>query len=348
MVAQRVGVPSEAPETAAVTAKKPKQRRDLEEVIFKRAMYVILGYITIILLQFPEISDRLERRGYRAGIREFLIAVPMAVVSWVLFEFNRRVTIYRFESHLIRTSDPEGALSRTEYLNKCADYLSGAVHYAIDFALMTYEAWRVGLLPRVLGGNLDLGTEEAVAQRDFGMQTKVIFMYAYGHHIERLITHWITKRHSPTYHSMLTHHIITAAVMAMAYHMRYLMFGIPVIVLFDLSDGLLQLSRFLRETNFRKATELTFLSMVVSWFAMRIVGFFWEIILAVIATMKRGEHEFFMAFPVSHFFFFVALVLLCVLNVFWFYQIMKIVITNVIMKKTKIDYEDRQGTEESG
>lgn len=346
MVAQRTGFQTETQETSAVV-RKDKQRRDLEEVIFKRAMYVILGYIFIILVQFPGITEFLDKRGFKVGISEFWVAIPMSLVSWALFEFNRRFTILYFESNLIRTSDPEGRLSRAEYLGKCADYLSGAIHYAIDFGLMTHEAWRIGLLPKVLGGNLNLWTEEAVAQRDFDTQTKVVFMYAYGHHVERLINHWITKKHSPTYHSMLTHHITTAAVMAMAYHMRYLMFGVPVIVLFDLSDGLLQLSRFLRETNFRKTTELTFLSMVVSWFGMRIVGFFWEIILPIIATMKRGEHEFFFSFPVSHFFYFVCMVLLCLLNVFWFFQIMKIVVTNIIMKKTKIDYEDRQGTEEN-
>lgn len=320
---------------------------DPEEGFFKYAIYFIAGYVALILLQFPQITDYLDNQGLDPSLAEFFMLIPTTLLSWALFQFNRRVTIYYVEPYLIRTSDPEGKLSREEYLGKCADYISGFVHYTIASSVIAYICWKYDLLPKIHGGSLDLTTDPSIRNRDFPWDLKMVFIFAFGHHTERLITHMLTKRHSPTYLSMLSHHITACGVMAMAYHMKYLHFGMPVMLLFDPSDALLQLSRILRETPFKRTNEAWFMFMVVVWLTNRIIGFFWEIIWPIILAYRRGKLPFYQAFPIAHMFYVFCLVLLCLLNVFWFYQIMKIVVSRIIKGKVKIDYEDRRSAEKS-
>jgi hypothetical protein len=326
------------------SAVKPPRKRDMEEDMFRYAMYFILTYVIFIIARFPTITEFLRKKNMDSGLWEFVYLIPTTLFSHGLFQFNRRVSIKFIEPHLIRRCDPEHKLSQQEYLNKCADYLSGGVHYVLAFAITFYFAWKHGFVPRVMGGDLDLSIEYNSRVRDYPFDLRMVFMFAFGHHADRLLVHWLTKRSSPTYYSMLCHHITACGVMAMAYHMKYLMFGIPVILLFDPSDAQLHISRLLRETNCRKTTEVVFLWMVVTWLLTRVIGYFWEIIWPMLVIIYRGDHEYFSAFPVVHYFFFFCLMLLAILNVFWFYQILKITVSAIIMKKDKIEYEDRQGS----
>lgn len=325
-------------------AVKPPRNRDLEEDLFRYAMYFILGYVIFILTQFSKITDFLRKKNLESGLGEFLYLIPATLLSHGLFQFNRRVSILYLEPYLVRRSDPEHKLTRREYLNKCADYLSGAVHYTIAFSIAFYYAHKHGYLPRIMGGHIDLTIEENSRIRDYPFDLRMVYMFAFGHHADRLLVHWLTKRSSPTYHSMLCHHIVAAGVMAMAFHMKYLMFGFPVILLFDPSDAQLHLSRLLRETNARKTTHAVFVWMVVTWFLTRVVGYFWEVIWPMLVIIYRGDHEYFWTFPVVHFFFIVCLTLLAILNVFWFYQILKILMSTVVRQEDKIEYEDRQSS----
>lgn len=332
---------SPSPSNVPKSSDQPMRKRDFEEDIFRYVMYFILSYVIFILCRFPAITDFLRKKNLESGLWEFLYLIPTSLISHLLFQLNRRVTINYLKPYLIRRSDPDHKMSDKDYYNKCADYLSGGIHYTIAFTLALYIAWKHGYLPRVYGGDLNLCDKQHSVIRDYPFDLRMMYLFAFGHHADRLLVHWLTKRSAPTYYSMLCHHITACGVMAMAYHMKYLMFGLPVILLFDPSDAQLHIARFLRETPFKKSTHVVFLAMVFTWLLTRVIGYMWEIIWPILVIINRGEHEYFFTFPVVHFFYFFCMILLCILNVFWFYQILKILINTVIRKKDKIDYEDR-------
>lgn len=333
--------PSPSPSPASPTV-KPERDRAWEEHFFRFSMYFMLGYIFYILSQFPRISAFLRQQGLDSSLGDFLYLIPFTVFSNLLYLFNRKVTIRYFRPYLTRVSDPQHKMSDEEYHGKCADYISASIHYIIAFSVTVFYGWKYGFLPKVYGGSLDLITKQNIALRDYPLDLRIVYMYAFGHHADRLIVHVLSKRSTATYHTMLCHHITTCGVMTMAFHMKMLMFGIPVTLLFDPSDAQLHVARFLRETSFKRMwSQSMFVWMVVTWFFTRIVGFAWEIIWPIIEHIRLSNHPYTAEFKVVSFFYLMCLSLLCVLNVFWFYQILKIFVSSVIMKKDKIEYEDR-------
>lgn len=318
-----------------------------EEDVFRYAMYLILIYLFLILTQFPAISRYLDTRNLPTSFSEYLYAFPFSIFSFLLFQFNRTILIPKIKHIFINSNKSQNPSDLNQYYNKTADYLSGFIHYTISFVLMSLVAVRSQILPCIVGGSLNLKIIENIQPREMNFEVKFAFMFAFGHHFERLVSHLLSKHKSHTYYTMLNHHVCTIGVMMLAYHMKYLLFGVPVVVLFDLSDSFLQISRFLRETKFRATSEVGVLLMMVSWFIMRILAFFYEILLAVLFGIFMGQNQYFTLFPMTHVFFFISLFLLFLLNCFWFYQIVKVFVVWVVLKSDKIEYEDKIHSEKN-
>lgn len=294
---------------------------------------------------YPKYNEFLATFGIDPRFEDFLYLIPFTLQSYMLYKLNQEVTIPFFKPWTKRYLNPEGPESDLIFYNKMADNFSAVVHYFIAFVLTCYIGAKYDLLPKVYGGNLDLFADSQPYFREIPFDLKMIYMFSFGHHTDRLIVHWITERHSATYYTMLCHHIVAFGIMVFAFQLKLMCFGIPVTLLFDLSDMMVHLARVLREINISLMhAKVVFFLMMVCWLFTRITGFahevLWPIVDHILTTKRVYPSEMIQA----GIFFLITLALLLLLNMFWFFQIVKILKTNVIGTTQRIDYEDRKST----
>ena len=97
--------------------------------------------------------------------------------------------------------------------------------------------------------------------------------------------------------------------------------------------------RFSRETAYEKTTSFFFILTIVSWTHTRIYVFFREIIggvLLIMLDLGRHLHDHYFV----HCFFPPALLLLAVLNIFWAFQMIRVVFWRFFKGRAELPFED--------
>ena len=300
---------------------------------------IFIGIFEIkIFMQFPQVFKMLENYSIKQDFYEFLWLIPGYLFSFLLY-FPLGNYLQQFWEKFLKTDTMRDGESREQRLMRCKSYLMASFYYLISFIVIFVVAKEEGILPMVYGGTLDLSVEQKLWPKRSSIAVRIIYLFSYGHHLERLLHHVYASYISSTFYTMLLHHIITVGLIAISFHTELCCFGIAVLMLLDLSDFLLQFVRFLRETTFAISSKIVFVVMLITWVQGRIIGLGWEVLPAVF-EMFLSRHIFVLQFNTLHLFYISGLSLLWVLNIFWFYQIVKIFVTVFVNKKTRLEYED--------
>lgn len=318
------------------------------DMIFMCALIFIAIYQITIVAQFPAILEALKLIGCPFDVSILLWLVPGIAFSYILY-FPVGDFLSRFWIKYMRDQRSRENETTEERIERCKSYLMGFFYYALSFIATAFVAINTDLLPKVYGGNLNLVKFHESWPSNIDNSIKAIYMLSLGHHVERFFVHMVVNYKTATYFTMFLHHIITVGLIAISMFTHYYHFGIPVLLLLDLSDALLQLSRFLRETIFQISSKVAFVLMFVAWVQGRVYGFIVEILWHImIDILLKQKHEFMWRFFGLHLFFFTSLMILGILNVFWLYQILKIFLAIFINKSEKLEYEDKHMKKKTG
>ncbi len=148
-----------------------------------------------------------------------------------------------------------------------------------------------------------------------------------GHYIERTVQEILHQRNSPNFNSMIFHHTITLSLIIFSYQLKYLIFGIPIILQHSITDIFVNLCRLVREIKIKQIyVIITYTCLIILWSVMRILSYISEILTPLInfIIFKKCEGNvlnFLRTFNISHYFFAVTLFSLLILNVNWCFQI---------------------------
>ena len=106
------------------------------------------------------------------------------------------------------------------------------------------------------------------------------YMIQFGHHTERFVQYVFTSKKSSTFYLMILHHLLTLFMIFYSYLFKFTMWGFAIFFLFDVTDIIINLSRFLNEFNKTKnlPTDIVFVLTNIFWFTNRIYAYNKEII----------------------------------------------------------------------
>jgi ceramide synthetase len=98
-----------------------------------------------------------------------------------------------------------------------------------------------------------------------------------GYHLFSLFQH-ILKKPKNDYIEMLLHHLMTVALIGLAYFMNYVAISVIVLMVHDFSDVFGYIVRVFVDTNFKVVTLAAYLGLLISWLYLRLVVFPFDII----------------------------------------------------------------------
>lgn len=315
-----------------------KVARRRSDIFFMCVSLFIVFCEVEIAVQFPEVTRVLKTYGINFELAGYLMVIPGIIFSWTLY-FPVGSFLMKFWLKYLKTQSSRDTETSIQHLERCRSYLMGAIYYLCSFVFTFIVACQIDFLPRVYGGSLDIKELHKLWPARSDLMVKTVYMLSYGHHIERLLVHTYCNYKTATYFTMLLHHVIAVGLIAISFQTEYFHFGFPVLLLLDLSDCLLQLARFLRETVFQTQSKILFVLMAISWMHGRVFGLCWEV-LPTVYWLVSEPSEFAKQFFTLHVFYFSSLFILTILNIFWLFQILKIFVTVFVEGKNKLAYED--------
>lgn len=127
---------------------------------------------------------------------------------------------------------------------------------------------------------------------------------------------------------MISHHIITIALVYASYALHYTRVGCLILVLMDFCDILLALAKMLKYLELPVAPDVTFVTFMISWLFTRHVGYIWIVKSLLVDVPRLRPNVVYMTS--THYYTFGALLIsLQVLMVSWFMAIIKVAVSVV-------------------
>lgn len=310
-----------------------------DDVCFFLTIFVGI-YALLTICKISDVERVMLEHSITTNYWEYLWVLPGMAYSFGLYLICSRYLVLFLEPYMTKDSNHDEE-NHQQRLRRTGNYIMGFIYYFSSIAVTWYVAKNEGYLPKMYGGDVNaLGFNDIWPVKSSNL-LRIVYLMNLGHHFERLLFHSVVQRGSKTFYTMMLHHVITVFLIWLSFLIDYFIYGIPVFLFHDMSDLFLAASRILRETHFKKATEVVFAIMMVSWVYTRIVGFIWEVIYPMTINFSSPS-VFVRSFWFIHAFLFMALYLLAILNIFWFVQICNIAFARFIHGKTKYSYEDGQ------
>jgi len=158
---------------------------------------------------------------------------------------------------------------------------------------------------------------------------KYYYLVSLGVWIQQFLVIHLEKRRKD-YLAMLTHHVITVALLSLSYIANCTRIGHAILFTMDLSDIFMALAKMQRYAGFEFACAISFGLFTLSWLVMRLYLYFQILFSAAIDTKRYPvvkwdpENGFFMS-EYAWYGFAVLLVLLYGLMIYWFIEILKVI-----------------------
>uniref|UniRef100_A0A2P2I880 Ceramide synthase 6-like n=1 Tax=Hirondellea gigas TaxID=1518452 RepID=A0A2P2I880_9CRUS len=150
------------------------------------------------------------------------------------------------------------------------------------------------------------------------------YMISLGYYWGMSMTHFLETRRKDFY-QMFAHHMITIALLIFSFTCNFSRIGSLTVVLHDIADIPLQLSKLFIYLRWKKCCDITFATFALLWIITR-CGIF---PLKIVSSTLLYAHTIVPMHPV-YYIFNVLLVLLAVLHYYWTYFIIRIIINTAI------------------
>lgn len=317
----------------------------LNEYMETFSKYLTLSIIGYCLITIPHVrrfkSEWVDSYGLDNDYSSLLFIIPGFILSLSSYFISTKLLSPMFKGQY----DPARKRSyetNEERVKRMGNYIHGIIYYSFEVIILFAVLYKTNYFPISLGGSLDiLKTYESYPQEAFKL-LRMIYMFELGHHIESALTDQLTGRNSKSRWTMALHAVITITLILYSYFLKHYYFGIPIMITHDINDIFLNVGRFCRE--FRPFQGLQYkinvLMLFLSWGYTRLYTYLSEIFVPLMKLLVGKFHKHFY----SQIFFIIALNLLLVLNLFWFFQIYRIVYSTFVKKDEVLPFEDNKIT----
>lgn len=154
-------------------------------------------------------------------------------------------------------------------------------------------------------------------------------------YLHSLICHFLLEVRRKDHYIMLFHHLITVGLIYFSWEMYYFKIGVTVLVLHDICDIPLELSKFASYMKYEAMSVFYFVCLLIVWPISRLVLYPQKVLyssLVETSNLNVGTIEYGL--------FNAALLSLFVLNIYWFHLIVQVAKRKIISKEMKDVRED--------
>lgn len=196
------------------------------------------------------------------------------------------------------------------------------------------------LSPKMFGGSLSVNNAVEHWPQDTNKYVRCYFLFTLGHHLERQVNMWTHKRDSGEFWTLNLHHILTMSLMVCSYLMRLLFFGVPVVIIHDISDIFFNVSKLCRCIRpFKPFLKVSMVFFIFSWLYTRIICYTKEILVPLKHHVDKPSYiqqNYFMIGLYEVF----CLYVLGILDYYWFALIVKFGF-NITRKNERLINEEK-------
>ena len=257
-----------------------KVLRSKVQYFFLAILLIFLPFLLIFLQEFDNIV-KMRKKGnknyswpqYSDLYKAILTTLSLILLNLIFFKAFSPV------ANLIVKKSYKGK-ERLFRIEKFVDCTFKGSYYIIAVIFAYFVSKDSYFLPVTLGGKgsankmfYNYPYQEAT---DFGPIREYLMMQL-GYHMFSLVQH-LYKEPKNDFIEMLLHHIITVSLISLAYFMNYVCTSILVLIVHDFSDIFGYLVRIFVDTEYKNWTLFWYLSLLATWFYMRLFVFPFELI----------------------------------------------------------------------
>jgi hypothetical protein len=163
---------------------------------------------------------------------------------------------------------------------KLVDCLFKGSYYIFSSSFGFYVAKDCEFFTRYLGGqghSLNMFIEYPYLKIQNYEEVKLYLVIQLGYHLFSLFQHML-KKPKNDYIEMLLHHLVTVALISIAYFMNYVTISVVILFVHDFSDVFGYIVRIFVDTEYKSITLVGYVGLLVTWLYLRIIVFPFDII----------------------------------------------------------------------
>jgi hypothetical protein len=300
-----------------------------ENIFFKfegSTKYIFSFYMILCVLFLKSIFDIepfYDNNNFvKTDLREYLIIVVGFAYSYLLFVLVKYMFDGFIEKNMVEKN--KYGESKEEHKYRITKIIYSIIYYVISSSINFYliSKFQPNHLPKFFGGSLEVNQFLDTWPGNIDCYVRYFFILSIGHHVERTCEQIFSKKKYLNFWTMLLHHVLTVNLMLICFAHRQFLFGIPILLIHDITDIFLSILKIVREIKCLKIMIFPsyFLCLVV-WFITRNYIFNFEIIIplwftAVPKLLPNIEAN------MVHLFASLGLAILMVLNTYWLFALL--------------------------
>lgn len=323
-----------------VESKNSKKQSEESKTPLERTLATIMEnfsfYLTVLIVMYfimivREIYDfhaKIYREGGSFEYQElWYLPITFAIDKLIIVLCPIFLTDF-YKQHL--TEGKNRGETEEKRLTRLTTYTSNIIYYTNAFLVGIWLTRGTDLLPVFLGGELDNSQFIYFWPKDIPKVIRIFFIFQFSHHFGSLLTNLMYKRQTSDFYTMNFHHFLCIFLMITSYFMRQLHYGVPVLIINDMSEAFLNTTKLFREIKpLKKFFVVSFLLLWSTWVYSRIFSYTLEILkhlkdLLVKPSDAIKEFQYAFLFQV------ISLHLLGVLNFYWFFMISKLLYNKIV------------------
>lgn len=310
--------------------------RLMENIAFYLTMLIIM-YFMMICTEILSFHKKLIELGQTTSYSELLF-FPLGYLfkKGILFLCSFCLTGFLKKNLVDKKFRDETEEKRLERL---MNYMSSIIYNTLAFIIGIYITKGTDLCPKFFGGELDNSKFVEFWPKDVPAIARIFFLFQFAHHFERLTNLFLKKKGSSDFFTMNLHHFLTIFLMIASYFMQQLHYGVPVLIINDLSDIFLNSTKLFREIKILKFLfNINFILLWTTWLYTRIFVYTIEILRHLEDLLVKPSpmiREFHYAFLFQ----LISLHLLGILNYYWCFMISKLLYNKIFKGSERITVE---------
>ena len=315
------------------SSKKPKTNEFYTfENLYKWTFFVYIILIGIMIKELINIENYYEANGFeRSDMREYFFVFLGIFISSGIFEIIKFSLTSFARNNMTKIS--KRIETKDQKVVRIINMFNSITYYTfatvINFIII--RKYAPDHLPTNFGGTLDVTQFRENWPKSVAFPVRVFFMISIGHHIERTLEHLKNHRDAKNFWIMILHHVLTINLMVNCFGHREFLFGIPVLMIHDITDIAVGMTRVVREIEqWIKFTIPCYLVLLSLWFYTRNYVFNFEIVYPL---LTEEMFKFYNHGDVNHMFATLGLTILMFLNTYWLWGALYSGYVKIFLKK---------------
>lgn len=312
----------------------------LMELTCRCFLVFIIGYVASLIPSIKLLISQFHELGLNSNWEDLVWIIPGFLHSYFAYILCTKV-LSKYLRPFYRENKFRPYESDSSRLWRYGNLLYGCYYYILSFAVLMWLVIGTEYCPKAYGGDLDLGNTIRIWPYEAPKSIRIFYMLTFGHHFERTVKE-INHRNQKTFWTLFFHHLLTLVLLGLSFVMKHYQYGVTILLIHDMTDIWLNLSRFFREfiEPFATMAKACFVVCVFAWFHSRIWMFTKEVFIDGFLYSVMRIPPIIRSFLTAHMFYLVALFFLLILNVYWFMQMLRVIIILFINKKDNLPFED--------